>query len=80
MTGAIKVLVVDDSPTMRQIVTRILEEAAEHLTEGGGLMCEIGQARAAIEAMFPELPFVWLDTTGSQSEVFWITREGLGAL
>ena len=62
------------------IVTRILEEAAEHLTEGGGLMCEIGQARAAIEAMFPELPFVWLDTAGSQSEVFWITREGLGAL
>jgi ribosomal protein L3 glutamine methyltransferase len=62
------------------IVTRILEEAAEHLTEGGGLMCEIGQARAAIEAMFPELPLVWLDTAGSQSEVFWITREGLGAL
>ena len=62
------------------IVTRILEEAAEHLTEGGGLMCEVGQARAVIEAMFPELPFVWLDTAGSQSEVFWITREGLGAL
>ena len=62
------------------IVTRILEEAAEHLTEGGGLMCEVGQARAVIEAMFPELPLVWLDTAGSQSEVFWITREGLGAL
>ena len=62
------------------IVPRILEEAAEHLTEGGGLMCEVGQARAVIEAMFPELPFVWLDTAGSQSEVFWITREGLGAL
>jgi two-component system chemotaxis response regulator CheB len=29
MNGKIKVLVVDDSPTMRQIVTRVLEEDPE---------------------------------------------------
>lgn len=62
------------------IVARILVEAAEHLTENGGLICEIGTGRAAVEAMFPELGFVWLETSASQSEVFWISREGLSAL
>lgn len=62
------------------IVTRILEQAADHLNEGGGLICEIGTGRAALEEMFPELSFVWLDTAGSQSEVFWISREALAAL
>lgn len=62
------------------IVTRILEQAADHLNEGGGLICEIGTGRAALEEMFPELSFVWLDTADSQSEVFWISREALAAL
>ena len=62
------------------IVARILEAAADHLTPEGGLMCELGMGRAAIETMFPELPFLWLDTADSQSEVFWISRDGLSAL
>lgn len=62
------------------IVARILEEAGEHLTEDGALICEIGTGRAALEEMFPELPFLWLDTAESQSEVFWISAEGLSAL
>ena len=54
------------------IVRRILDEAKAHLTPQGGLLCEIGRGRAPLEAAFPQLPLLWLDTEDSDGEVFWI--------
>jgi ribosomal protein L3 glutamine methyltransferase len=60
------------------IVRRILDQAASHLTPQGGLLCEIGRGREALEAAYPQLPLLWLDTEDSQAEVFWITAADLG--
>jgi ribosomal protein L3 glutamine methyltransferase len=54
------------------IVRRILNEAGKHLTPQGGLLCEIGRGRELLEAAFPQLPLLWLDTEESDGEVFWI--------
>ncbi|GAC1646598.1 MAG: 50S ribosomal protein L3 N(5)-glutamine methyltransferase [Bradyrhizobium sp.] len=54
------------------IVRRILAEAGRHLTPRGGLLCEIGRGREMVEAAFPQLPLLWLDTEESDGEVFWI--------
>jgi ribosomal protein L3 glutamine methyltransferase len=59
------------------IVRRILNEAGKHLTEEGGLLCEIGRGRALLEHAFPQLPLLWLDTEESDGEVFWIGAEDL---
>jgi ribosomal protein L3 glutamine methyltransferase len=54
------------------IIRRILKEARRHLTPQGGLLCEIGRGREPLEAAFPELPLLWLDSEDSEGEVFWI--------
>ena len=54
------------------IVRRIVNEAAQHLTPNGGLLCEVGRCREAVEDAFPTLPLLWLDTEESEGEVFWI--------
>ncbi len=59
------------------IVRRILAGAVGHLNPGGGLLCEIGTDRELLEAEYPDTPFLWLDTEGSEGEVFWLTREQL---
>ena len=59
------------------IVCRILDGAAAHLAPGGGLLCEIGRGREALEARRPDLDFLWLETAESYGEVFWLTREQL---
>jgi ribosomal protein L3 glutamine methyltransferase len=59
------------------IVARIIEEAGLHLGEGGGLLCEVGRGRPVLEARYPELPFLWLDTEESSAEVFWLPAAAL---
>lgn len=54
------------------IVRRILQQAPAHLNAGGGLLCEIGRGRPALEAAYPDLQFIWLETDDSEGEVFWI--------
>ena len=54
------------------VVRRILNEAGRHLTPEGGLLCEIGRCRPALEAAYPQTDFLWLDTEDSEGEVFWI--------
>ncbi len=61
------------------IVARILATAGRHLRRDGGLLCEVGRAGEALEAAFPDLPFLWLDTEESQHEVFWLPSEVLAA-
>jgi len=54
------------------IVRRILNESARHLTPQGGLLCEIGRGRGLVEAAFRQTPLLWLETEASDGEVFWI--------
>jgi ribosomal protein L3 glutamine methyltransferase len=54
------------------VVRRILNEARSHLNLQGGLLCEIGRGRELLEAAFPQLPLLWLETEDSEAEVFWI--------
>ncbi len=59
------------------IVERILAKSGRHLTESGGLLCEVGRCRPVLEARYPELGFLWLDTEESTGEVFWLTASEL---
>jgi ribosomal protein L3 glutamine methyltransferase len=59
------------------IVRRILDEAGTHLTAQGGLLCEIGRGRELLDAAFPQLPLLWLDTEESEGEVFWVAAADL---
>ena len=64
-------------PDGLDLVRRILAEAPTHLTPDGGLICEIGTGRHILENEYPTVPFTWLDTEGSEGEVFWISRRNL---
>jgi len=59
------------------VVRRILDAAGDHLTAGGWLVCEVGHARMALEAAYPALAFMWLDTATSEGEVFAISSRDL---
>ncbi len=56
---------------------QILAAARAHLNPGGVLVVEIGHNRDALEAAYPALPFVWLDTAGGDQFVFMLRREDL---
>ena len=55
----------------------ILQQAAEHLTENGILVVEIGHNRDALESAFPGLPFTWLDVTAGGEFVFLLHKNDL---
>lgn len=55
----------------------ILERATEFLNPHGVLVVEIGHNREVLEAQFPQLPFVWLETASGDGFVFLLTREML---
>jgi ribosomal protein L3 glutamine methyltransferase len=59
------------------LVRRIVDRAPRHLSSKGGLLCEVGRGRVALEQAYPRLPLVWLDTETSEGEVFWIGRSDL---
>jgi ribosomal protein L3 glutamine methyltransferase len=59
------------------VTRRILDEAGRHLNEGGGLLCEVGRGRTAIERAYPRKKFLWLDTEDSEGEVFWLDASEL---
>ncbi|MBE9610258.1 50S ribosomal protein L3 N(5)-glutamine methyltransferase [Chitinilyticum piscinae] len=59
------------------ITRRIIESATTYLNPLGVLVVEIGHNRDVLEAHYPELPFVWLDTESGDGFVFLLTREML---
>jgi len=59
------------------LARRIIAGARAHLTDAGGLLCEIGSGRDRLERDFPDFPFLWLDTEDSEGEVFWLARADL---
>jgi ribosomal protein L3 glutamine methyltransferase len=62
------------------IVRRILAEASARLTEDGTLLMEVGMGRAVLDAEYPDLPFLWLDTEESEGEVFALRAADLAGL
>ena len=58
-------------------VRAILDAAPRHLDAGGTLVVEVGSGREAVEATFPCLPFVWIETPSSPDGVFVLKREDL---
>jgi ribosomal protein L3 glutamine methyltransferase len=54
------------------LVRKIIGEARRHLSPHGLLIAEVGTGREVLEADFPALPFLWLDTEESSGEVFAI--------
>jgi ribosomal protein L3 glutamine methyltransferase len=61
------------------VVRRILREAADHLTPEGFIAIEVGHNRDQVEAAFPHLPVVWLDTASSVDKIFLVSCEALRA-
>ena len=55
----------------------ILKHAAQHLTENGVLIVEIGHNRDVLEAAYPDLPFTWLDVSAGDEFVFMLHRNDL---
>ncbi len=62
------------------LVHRILADAGHYLTPEGLIVMEIGQGRTTLERAYPKLPFLWLDTEGSEGEVFALPASALSNL
>lgn len=63
-----------------ELTRRILNDAEEHLNDGGLLICEIGTGRDLLAEEFPDLAFMWLDTEFSEGEVFALTKDALAGI
>jgi len=61
------------------VVRAVIDAATRHLNVGGVLVVEVGSGKAAVEAAFPRVPFVWLATRSSTDAVFLLTRDDLAA-
>ncbi len=55
----------------------ILREAANHLTDEGILIVEIGHNRNALLEAYPDLPFTWLEVSSGDEFVFLLTKSQL---
>jgi ribosomal protein L3 glutamine methyltransferase len=62
------------------LVRRILAEAATHLTPQGWLVLEVGHNRTRVERAFPQLPFIWAETSGGDDCVLLLPRAALAGL
>jgi len=60
-----------------QFVRRILKDARQFLRPRGLLVVEIGHHRARLERAFPQLPFIWPETSAGYDCVFVLSREDL---
>ncbi|HEY0198624.1 MAG TPA: 50S ribosomal protein L3 N(5)-glutamine methyltransferase [Rhodanobacter sp.] len=56
---------------------RMLDEAADHLTDDGLLIVEVGESEHALAAMLPEVPFIWIEFKVGQMGVFALERRDL---
>ncbi len=56
---------------------RMLDEAAEHLTDEGLLIVEVGESEHALAALLPEVPFIWVEFKVGAMGVFALERRDL---
>ena len=56
---------------------RLLEQAADHLTENGLLVVEVGNSFVALEEAYPEVSFMWPELENGGHGVFVLTRDQL---
>lgn len=63
-----------------QHIRQILAQAFTHLHPHGYLVVELGHNRAALEAAFPQLEFIWPELSAGSGSVFLIQREQLAKL
>lgn len=59
------------------ITRQILAQAAEHLSDNGVLICEVGNSQVHLMAAFPTVPFQWLTFERGGHGVFRITKAQL---
>lgn len=59
------------------VTRRLLQQAAEYLTENGVMIVEVGNSWEHVEAAFPRVPFLWLSFESGGHGVFVITRQEL---
>jgi ribosomal protein L3 glutamine methyltransferase len=60
-----------------ELTRRILSEAAEHLNDGGWLICEVGNSMIALQELYPDLPLQWLEFERGGLGVFAISKADL---
>ena len=58
-----------------EAIRTILNEAADHLTDRGLLIVEIGHNRDKLGQVYPETPFTWLETSAGDQFVFLLKRD-----
>ncbi|MGA0588199.1 50S ribosomal protein L3 N(5)-glutamine methyltransferase [Dyella sp. KRB-257] len=56
---------------------RMLDEAADHLTEDGLLIVEVGESEQALVKLLPQVPFVWIEFKVGAMGVFVLERRDL---
>ena len=56
---------------------RLLREAADHLSNEGILVAEVGNSYIALEETYPELPFTWVEFENGGHGVFVLTKAEL---
>lgn len=59
------------------LVHRILREAPHYLKPGGALIVEVGNSAEALMAVYPKIPFIWIDFERGGDGVFFLSREEL---
>lgn len=59
------------------LVLKILRDAPDHLSEGGILICEVGESDRALIRLLPEVFFEWVEFRVGLMGVFVVTREEL---
>ena len=60
-----------------ELTRRILAQAAEHLNDGGWLICEVGNSMVALQELYPDLPLQWLEFERGGLGVFAISKTDL---